>query len=80
MEPSGCGSEETPNSSEGVFWVGLCCIVIEASQVLQSRPVAQLVLVLVTNNNVTPVKPESQQEDIRAGDDAALSVKDWSSW
>lgn len=34
------------------FWVGLCCIVIKASKVLQSSPVAQLVLVLLTKNHM----------------------------
>lgn len=30
------------------LWVGLCCIVIKTPKVLQSSPVAQLVLVLKT--------------------------------
>lgn len=50
---SGYGSEETLLKVS--FWVGLCCIVIKASEVLQSSPVAQLVLVLVKKTAIWSV-------------------------
>lgn len=67
MELSGYGSDETPNSSEGVVWAGLCCIVIKASQILQSSPVAQLVLVLVTKHIVSPDSLEAVRQNHSKG-------------